>query len=107
MPPAPIRGLGWKTASAHQILNSDYRKPLVFSHLKIPSLEIRPFLQKNRGPTEIILHFFLRFSTFSGFFPPQPIASQLQAAIRTRQMKSYQKHYRRFLFVPGYAILGA
>jgi hypothetical protein len=60
----------------------------------------RAILQKNRGPTEIILHFFSRFFGFSRFFASQAIAFQRQAAVRPLQKKSYQKHYRRF-FVPS------
>jgi hypothetical protein len=33
----------------------------------------RAILQKNRGPTEIILHFFSRFSGFLGFFLSQAL----------------------------------
>jgi hypothetical protein len=53
-------------------------------------------LQKNGGPTEIILHFFSRFPGLLGFFALQAIAFQPQAAIQPFQKKSYQKHYRRF-----------
>jgi hypothetical protein len=60
----------------------------------------RAILQKNRGPTEIIFHFFLRFSCFGGLIPLQPVAFQRPAAIKTLPKKSYQKHYRRF-FVPS------
>ena len=58
-------------------------------------------LQKNEGPTEIILHFFSRFSGFSGFFPLQAIAVQRQAAIQPLQKKSYLKTYRRFFVRSG------
>jgi len=58
-------------------------------------------LQKNRGPTENILHFFSRFSGFSRFFPSQPIAFQAQAAAKTLQNKSYLKSYRRFSVRPA------
>jgi hypothetical protein len=58
-------------------------------------------LQKIGGIREIILHFFLRFCCFLGFFPLQPIASQPQAAIRPLPKKSCQKHYRRFFVRSG------
>jgi hypothetical protein len=53
-------------------------------------------LQKNGGPTEIILRFFLCFSDFSGFFPSQAVAFQRQAAIPLLPKKSCLKTYRRF-----------
>ena len=58
-------------------------------------------MQKNRGPTENILHLFSRFSGFSRFFPSQPIAFQAQAAAKTLQNKSYLKSYRRFFVRSG------
>jgi hypothetical protein len=58
--------------------------------------EIGAILQKNRGPTEIILHFFSCFLGFLGFFPLQAVDGQAQAAIRTLQKKSCLKTYRRF-----------
>jgi hypothetical protein len=64
-------------------------------------LKNQALLQKNRGPTEIILHFFLYFPCFLGFIPPQAIAFQPQAMIRPLQKKSYQKHYRRFFVRSG------
>ncbi len=45
----------------------------------------RGLLQKNRGPTEIILHFFSSFYVFWGLFPLQAIAFQRQAAIQPLQ----------------------
>ncbi len=45
-------------------------------------LKKRAVLQKNVGPTEIILHFFSRVSDFSGFFPLQAIVFQPPAATR-------------------------
>ena len=52
------------------------RKRLEISHLQTASLKqarfwpkIEAVLQKNRGPAETILHFFLRFSCFLGFVP--------------------------------------
>jgi len=53
-------------------------------------------LQKNGGPAEIILHFFLCFYGFLGFFLLQAIDFQPQPAIQPLQEKSCQKHYRRF-----------
>ena len=58
--------------------------------------KIGAILQKNRGPTEIILHFFSRFSGFLGFFPLQAIAFQQQAAIQPLQKKSCLKTDGRF-----------
>jgi hypothetical protein len=52
------------------------RKTLQTSHLPIQSLKIHPFLQKKRGPAEIILHIILRFSVFFGFSPLQAVAFQ-------------------------------
>jgi hypothetical protein len=57
-------------------------------------------LQKNGGIREIILHFFLRFSGFLGFFQLQALVFEPLAPIQPLQKKSYQKHYRRF-FVPS------
>jgi hypothetical protein len=57
-------------------------------------------LQKNRGIREIILHFFSRFSAFSGFSPSQAIALQGQASLQPLQNKSYLKSYRRFSACP-------
>jgi hypothetical protein len=59
-------------------------------------LKIRAILQKNGGPTEIILHFFSRFSGFSGFSLSQAIAFQCHPAIQPLQKKSCLKSYRRF-----------
>jgi hypothetical protein len=53
-------------------------------------------LQKNRGPTEIILHFFSRFSGFLGFSPLQAVLFQGPAPVRPLQKKSCLKSYRRF-----------
>ena len=58
--------------------------------------KIRPFSQKNKGPTETILHFFSRFPSFSRFVPSQAVYCQTQATIQPFQKKSCQKHYRRF-----------
>jgi hypothetical protein len=58
--------------------------------------ENQAILQKNGGPTKTILHFFLCFPCFLGFFPLQPVVFQPQAAVPPRQKKSCQKHYRRF-----------
>jgi len=52
--------------------------------------------QKNGGPTETILHFFSRFSSFSGFFPLQPVVSEPLAPLQPLPKKSCRKHYRRF-----------
>jgi hypothetical protein len=52
------------------------RKPLEISSLQISPFKFCPFLQKNRGLGEIILHFFSRFSGFLGFFPSQAVAFQ-------------------------------
>jgi hypothetical protein len=71
-------------------------KHLTISSLRIPGPKIRPILQKNGGIREIILHFFLRFSGFLGFFPLQVIAFQRKAAIQPLQKKSCLKTYRRF-----------
>jgi hypothetical protein len=82
---------------------SSVRKALAISSLQMMRLnkgrfcpKNGGFLQKNRGPTEIILHFFLRFYTFWGFFPLQAIAFQPEAPFQSLQKKSCQKHYRRF-----------
>jgi hypothetical protein len=64
--------------------------------LQISPLKIRPFLQKNRGPTEIILRICTPFSRFSGFSQSQALDLQPQAAIQPLQKKSCLKHYRRF-----------
>ncbi len=69
--------------------------------LRIPSLKIRPFWQKNQGPTKNILHFFLSFFGFLEFFPLQPIAFQPQAAIRPLQKKSCLKTDGRFSVCSG------
>jgi hypothetical protein len=72
------------------------RKNLAISNLQIhfpkeahscPKKEA--ILQKIGGPTEIILHFFSRFSGFLGFFQLQAVALQPQAAIEPLQKKSY------------------
>jgi hypothetical protein len=60
-----------------------------------------PVLQKNGGPTEIILHFFPSFSVLSGFSPSQALASEPLAPIRPLPKKSCQKHYRRFFVHSG------
>jgi len=74
---------------------------LVINNLQVPSPKIRPFWQKNRGPTEIILRICTRFSAFPGFFPLQAIAFQRQAPIQPLQKKSCLKHYRRFFGCSG------
>ena len=61
----------------------------------------RGHLQKNRGPTEIILHFFSSFSFFSGFFPLQAVAFQRQAPLAPLQKKSCLKTDGRFSVRPG------
>jgi hypothetical protein len=71
-------------------------KHLTISHLQISPPKTRPFLQENGSLREIILHFFLRFFCFLGFFPLQAIAFQPQAAFQPLPKKSCQKHYRRF-----------
>ena len=53
-------------------------------------------LQKNRGPAEIILHFFLRFSGFLGLLPPQPVVPGQLAPAQPLPKKSCLKTYRRF-----------
>jgi hypothetical protein len=53
-------------------------------------------LQKNRGPAEIILHFFSRFPVFLGLFSSQAFAFQQQAAIQTLTKKSCPKSDGRF-----------
>ncbi len=58
------------------------------------------FLQKNRGPTEIILHFFLYFPCFLGSFSLLPLAPQPLAPLQPLPKKSCLKTYRRF-FVPS------
>ena len=58
-------------------------------------------LQKNQGPTEIILNFFSRFFCFWGFFPLQAVAFQPQAAIQPLQKKSCLKTDGRFSLRPG------
>jgi hypothetical protein len=63
--------------------------------------KIGAVLQKNGGPTEIILHFFSRFFGFSGFFPLQAIAVQWQTPIQPLQKKSCLKTYRRFFVRSG------
>ena len=72
------------------------RKTLEISNLHISPLKFRPFWQKNRGPTETILHFFSRFSGFWAFFPLQAIAVQPQAPIQPLPKKSCLKHYLGF-----------
>jgi hypothetical protein len=57
-------------------------------------------LQKNRHPTETILHFFSRFFGFGGLLPSQPLAFQPNAPIPPLQKKSCQKHYCRFFAFP-------
>jgi hypothetical protein len=42
------------------------------------------------------LHFFLRFSSFLGLFPSQPVVSRQLASAHPLPRKSCQKHYRRF-----------
>jgi hypothetical protein len=76
-------------------------KHLAISNLQIPPLKIHPFLQKNRGPTETILHFFSRFFVFLGFFHLQAVAFQQQAATQPLSKKSSLKHYRRFYGCSG------
>ena len=71
-------------------------KHLTISSLRISLPKSRPILQKNGGIREIILHFFLRFSGFLGFFRLQPVAFQQQAALQPLQKKSCLKTYRRF-----------
>ncbi len=79
------------------------RKKLKLNYLQIQVLrsgcfcpKIEAVLQKNGGPTEIILHFFSRFPGFLGCFPLQAIAIQPQAPLRPLQEKSCQKTYHRF-----------
>ncbi len=79
------------------------RKTLAISHLQTTPLQqprFRPkkgaVLQKIRGPAEIILHFFLPFSSFLGLFPSQAIAFQPQPPLRPLPKKSCQKTYHRF-----------
>ena len=79
------------------------RKTLAISNLQIMCFnkgrfwpKKRGVLQKNRGSTETILHFFSWFIDFSCFFQSQPVAFQTQAAIQPLPKKSCQKHYRRF-----------
>jgi len=69
-------------------------------------LKNRAILQKNGGPTEIILHFFSCFPGFSGFIALQAVDFQQQAAVPSLQKKSYQKHYRRFFVRPGICLNG-
>ncbi len=57
---------------------------------------IEGVLQKNRGPTEIILHFFSRFFCFLGFFPLQALDWQPPAATQPLQKKSCLKTDGRF-----------
>jgi hypothetical protein len=66
-----------------------------------------PVLQKNEGPTEIILHFFLCFSGFLGLFPLQPLVSEPLAPAQLLPKKSCQKHYRRFFARSGMCLNGA
>jgi hypothetical protein len=63
--------------------------------------KIGAILQKNGGPTEIILHFFQSFHELLGFFPSQAVAFQPQAAIQPLPKKSCLKTYRRFFVRPG------
>jgi hypothetical protein len=65
----------------------------------------RAILQKNWCPAEIILHFFLRFPGFSGFFPSQAVAFQPQAAPKTLQKNHTKNTTVGFSFVPGFAII--
>jgi len=98
--PESFRGIRGVSEIRGKIL---VRKTLEISHLQtmpLPRLRFWPknraLLQKNRGPTEIIFHFFLRFPSFWGLSPLQPIASQRPATNQPLRKKSCQKHYRRF-----------
>jgi hypothetical protein len=73
-----------------------WRNKLESSTLQTPSPKFRPFLQKNGGIREIILHFFSRFSGFSAFFQSQAIAFQWHGPIQPLQKKSCLKTYHRF-----------
>jgi len=64
------------------------RKTLEISNLQTMLLKgaffwpkIRAILQKNRGPAETILHFFLCFFRFLGFFQSQALVFQASMAI--------------------------
>jgi hypothetical protein len=68
------------------------------SNLQHPSLSHASFClkkgslwQQNRGQTENISHFFLRFFDFLGLLALQPIAFQEQATIRPLQTNMAQK----------------
>jgi hypothetical protein len=78
------------------MLNPDYGKHLEINRLQIPPLKIRPFRQKNRGPTENISHFFSRFYGFFGLFPLQVFDLQPPTTVETLQKKSCPKTDGRF-----------
>jgi hypothetical protein len=77
------------------------RKTLEFSHLQVLPSKKGRLLQKNRGPTEIILNFFLCFQVLWGFFPSQAVEFQGQAAIQSLQKKSCPKTDGRFSVCSG------
>jgi hypothetical protein len=58
--------------------------------------KIRGLLQKNKGPTEIILNFFSCFLGFSAFLTLQAVVFQPLTAFQPLPKKSCQKHYGRF-----------
>ncbi len=64
-------------------------------------LKKEAILQKNGGPTEIILHFVLRFPCFLGFVPSQAVALQRPAPIQPLPKKSCLKTDGRFSLPSG------